>query len=81
MSLRGNKASQIYYDKCAFAACYYIPKVDNDNVHSTLLGFQTDFGIPENLTMDGAAVQVGRHTGFQKTIRANEIYFHVSHPR
>ena len=55
--------------------------VDDDNVHGSLLAFNSEYGIPEKLTMDGAAVQVGRHTGFQKTIRLNEIDFHVSHPR
>jgi len=31
--------------------------------------------------MDGAQVQVGRHTEFQSFIRRHEIAFHVSHPR
>lgn len=80
-SLRGNIASQIYYDKCGFAACYHIDKADNKRIGPTLSSFASDYGIPEHLTMDGAQVQVGRHTEFQSFIRRHEVKFHVSHPR
>jgi hypothetical protein len=80
-SLRGNIGSQIYFEKCGFAACYHIAKADNANIGPTLSAFATDYGIPSHLTMDGAQVQVGRHTEFQSFIRRHEITFHVSHPR
>jgi Reverse transcriptase (RNA-dependent DNA polymerase) len=80
-SLRGNVASQIYYDKCGFAACYHLPRADNVHVGATLPAFTADYGIPDNLTMDGAQVQIGRNTEFQKFIRRHDISFHVSHPR
>ena len=47
----------------------------------SLSSFISDFGVPEKLTYDGAAVQVGRHTTFQEVIRKNEIQAHVSGPR
>jgi hypothetical protein len=80
-SLRGYIASQIYFDKCGFAACYHIPKADDANIGPTLNAFSTDYGIPDHLTMDGANVQVGRNTQFQQFMRRNDISFHVSHPR
>lgn len=80
-SLRGNIASQIYFDKCGFAACYHLPRTDDRHVGPTLTAFSTDYGIPDNLTLDGANVQVGRNTEFQRFIRRNGIKFHVSHPR
>ena len=80
-SLRGHIASQIYFDKCGFAACYHITKADNANIGPTLSAFASDFGIPKNLTMDGAQVQVGRHTDFQSFICRHSINFHISHPR
>jgi hypothetical protein len=80
-SLRGNIASQIYFEKCGFTACYHIPRATNEHVGPTLSAFSSEFGIPEHLTMDGAQVQVGRHTTFQTFIRRHNIDFHVSHPR
>mmetsp|Transcript_73445 Transcript_73445/g.206243 ORF Transcript_73445/g.206243 Transcript_73445/m.206243 type:complete len:168 (-) Transcript_73445:465-968(-) len=80
-SLRGNVASQVYFHKSGFAACYHVPKVDDDNVGPTLAAFISDYGIPDELTIDGAAVQVGRKTTFMHTIRRNDIRHHISHPR
>jgi len=80
-SLRGNIASQIYFEKCGFMACYHVPRADNAHIGPTLSAFSSDYGIPEHLTMDGAQVQVGRHTEFQAFIRRHDISFHISHPR
>ena len=80
-SLRGNIASQIFFEKCGFAACYHLPRADNAHIGPTLAAFTADFGVPSHLTMDGAQVQVGRHTEFQAFIRRHGIDFHVSHPR
>ena len=80
-SLLGNVASQIYTHKCGFNATYNIPKADNENVGYSLNDFVSDYGAPEHLTYDGAAVQVGRHTLFQKSLRKYQIKNHVSAPR
>ena len=80
-SLRGNIAAQLFGHKCGLSAVYPIPKADNTHVAQSLSSFITDFGVPENLTYDGAAVQVGRHTTFQNIIRTNDIKAHVSAPR
>ena len=44
-------------------------------------GFIFDYGSPNHLTYDGAAVQVGKNTVFQDTIRKANIQYHVSGPR
>ena len=46
----------------------------------SLSKFVSDYGAPEHLTFDGAAVQVGRNTYFQNSIRKNDIKYHVSAP-
>src|SRR6056300_696374 len=79
-SLRGNIVSQIYFHKCGFYANYNLPKTDDANVGPTLLQFISEFGIPKNLTMDGAAVQIGRKTKFMETIRRADIDHHISGP-
>ena len=56
-------------------------KSNDQQVGSTLPAFISEWGVPENLTMDGAQVQVGRNTEFQKCIQRNEINYHVSHPK
>lgn len=80
-SLRGYIASQIYFDKNGFAACYHLPRADDAHIGPTLTAFSSDFGIPDHLTMDGANVQIGRNTAFQRFIRKHGIQYHVSHPR
>lgn len=80
-SLRGNIASQIYFHKCGFYVCHHLPKVDDKNVGPSLTSFIADWGIPKHLTMDGAAVQVGRNTTFMNTIRRAGIKYHISAPR
>ena len=80
-SLVGNIGSQVYSHKCGFNECYHLPKVDGERVGNSLKSFISDYGAPDHLTFDGAAVQVGRNTDFQKTIRKYEIKSHVSAPR
>lgn len=72
-SLRGNIASQVYFHKCGFYAVYHLLKVDDAHVGPTLPSSISEFGIPEQLMMDGAAVQVGRKTTFMDTIRRANI--------
>lgn len=47
----------------------------------TLATFVHEFGAPELLTFDGAAVQVGSKTRFMEVIRKSGIRYHVSGPR
>ena len=79
-SLRGNKASQIYSHKCGFKAIYHMRRVNNEQVGQSLKKFIFYYGSSSNLTYDGAAVQVGSKTLFQKTIRKADIQAHVSGP-
>ncbi|CAJ1965439.1 unnamed protein product [Cylindrotheca closterium] len=79
-SIRGNIASQIYFHKSGFYSCHHLSKVDDKQVGPTLKKFIADYGIPEHLTMDGAAVQVGRNTSFMETINRAAINYHISRP-
>ena len=80
-SLRGYKASQIYSHKCGFKVAYHLSRVNNNQVGQSLNDFIFDYGAPNHLTYDGAAVQVGKNTVFQDTIRKAHILYHVSGPR
>jgi hypothetical protein len=79
--LRSNVGSQLYSHKCGFKAAYPIRRVDGNHVGDTLTQFVSDFGAPEHLTFDGAAVQTGPKTKFMQAIRRYEIKYHVSGPR
>ena len=80
MSIRGNVASQMYIHKCVFNASYPIPRANSEHIGYSLNYFVSDYGAPEHLTYDGAAVQVGRNTNFQKSVRKYKIKIHVSAP-
>lgn len=80
-SLDSNVASQIYSHKCGFYAPYHLKKADRLSVGYSLNDFIGDYGAPEHLTYDGAAVQVGSKTKFVETIRKANIKTHVSGPR
>ena len=79
-TLRRNVSSQIYSHKCGFNAVYHLESANGENVGYSLSKFVSDYGAPEHLTLDEAAVQVGRNTNFQNTIRKNDIKSHVSAP-
>ena len=66
MLLRGNVTSQMYTHKCGFNTSYPIPRSNSEHVGYRLNDFVSDYGAPGQLTYDGAAVQVGRNTNFQK---------------
>ena len=55
-SIRSNIGSQIYSHKCGFNAAYHMRRANNDNVENSLNDFIRDYGIPDHLTYDGAAV-------------------------
>jgi hypothetical protein len=78
--LRGNIVSQIFFHKCGFFANYNLPATNDASIVPTLPRFISEYGIPEYLTMDGAAVQKGRKTKFMETIRRAGIKHHISGP-
>ena len=80
VSLRGNKASQIYSHKCGFKTLYHLSKENNEQIGQSLKDFIFEYGAPSQLTYDGAAVQIGSKTLFQETIRKADIKPHVSNP-
>lgn len=80
-SLHQNIAAQIYSHKCGFMSPHPIPRVDGENIGNTLSEFISDYGIPDHLTFDGAAAQVGSQTRLMKLVKKNEINWHVSAPR
>ena len=69
MSLRRYVASQMYSHKCGFNASYPIPRANVELIGYSLNDFVSDYGAPEHLTYDGAAVQVGKNTNFQNSVR------------
>ena len=58
-----------------------MPRANGENVGNSLNDFIHEFGAPEHLTSDGAAVQVGSKTKFVDTLRRNHIRHHTSAPR
>lgn len=80
-SLRGHVATQLYSHKCGFVVPYHLLRANNENVGDSLANFVHDFGAPEELVFDGAAVQVGSKTRFMEVIRRAGIRHHVSGPR
>ena len=79
--IRSNIGSQIYSHKYGFNATYHMRRANNDNVGNSMNDFINDYGIPDHLTYDGVAVQVGSKTKFQETIHRSRINTHVSTPR
>ena len=66
-SLAGNIGCQIFSHESGFNAVCHIPKSNDDHIGNAFKDFVSNCGAPEHPTMDGAAVQVGRHATFQKT--------------
>ena len=79
-SLTGNTCTQLFSHKCGFNAPYHMERANGDCVGSALGDFIHEFGIPGNLTFDGALVQTGRKTLFQDNLRKYHIRWHVSQP-
>ena len=80
MLLQGNLESQMYSHKCGFNVSYPIPRANSEHVGYSLNYFVSDYGAPEHLTYDGAAMQIGRNTNFQKSVRKYKIKTHMSAP-
>ena len=48
------------------------------NAGNALRQFIRDFGVPQNLTSDGAPEQVGRLTDFTQLVRKRNIDHHIT---
>ena len=79
-SLGGYIASQVYYHKCGFYFVHHLSAVNDAQVGPSLPRFISEYGIPVKLTMDGAAIQVGRNTTIMETVRRANIDYHISGP-
>ena len=80
-SISGDIACQLYTHKVGFNACYPLHSTKGDDVGNTLSNFIHEYGIPEQLTFDGAQNQVGPNTLFMKKVRRAQIDYHISLPR
>jgi hypothetical protein len=81
-SLQSNVATQVYTHKSGFnAPPYHLTRANGEQVGYSLANFIHEYGAPEHLTFDGAAVQVGSSTLFKDNLRQDEIKHHVSAPR
>jgi hypothetical protein len=80
-SLNSNVATQIYTHKCGFNAAYHLTRANGEQVEYSLSSFIHEYGAPDHLTFDGAAVHVGSSTRFMENLRRAEIRHHVSAPR
>ena len=80
-SITNDVASKINTHKCRFYLICHLQRANGEQVGHSLLAFISEFGAPEHLTYDGAAVQVGTNTSFMDMVRRAEINYHVSAPR
>ena len=78
--LTGNIGCQIYSHCSGFNVVYPMPNTKGETIGNTLKSFISEYGAPESLTFDGARVQVGRNTSFQKTLRKFQIQQYTSAP-
>ena len=79
-SLRSNAATQVYSHKFGFTTVYHMDKANNENIGNSLGEFASEFLVLENLTFDGATVQLGSTTIFQNHVRKNDIQNQRSAP-
>ena len=77
-SLTNNTCAQIFANESYFVKAY--PMERKANAGLALRQFIRDFGVPEQLTSDGAAEQTGAKTEFIKNVRKYGIDHHVSEP-
>jgi hypothetical protein len=56
---------------------YHLSRANNEQVGHSLSNFIHEYGAPDHLTFDGAAVQVGSGTLFKDNLRRAEIRHHV----
>ena len=77
-SLTNNKCAQIFANESFFAKAY--PMEKKSMAGMALRQFIHDYGVPEQLTFDGAGEHVGPKTEFMKHIRGYGIDYHCIEP-
>jgi hypothetical protein len=77
-SITNNTCAQIFANESYFVKAY--PMEKKSSAGQALRQFVRDYGIPEQLTSDGASEQTGPKTEFMQTIRKYDIEHHVSEP-
>ena len=55
-SLRSNATTQVYSHNCGVTTVYHMNKANNENIRYIIGAFISEFGVPEHLPFDGAAV-------------------------
>ncbi|MEO6564809.1 MAG: hypothetical protein ABIO63_02135, partial [Casimicrobiaceae bacterium] len=78
LSYDGNRYGQVFTNKQYFAAIY--PMDRKSKAGKALRLFCKEFGVPEQLTLDGSKEQTGKNTGFMRQVRKNDINYHVIEP-
>ena len=58
-----------------------MPAANDEHVGISFADFIHEWGIPDQLTFDGAMVQVGRNTTFMDLARKHSVNYHISQPR
>ncbi len=77
-SISNNTCAQIFANESYFVKAY--PMERKSMAGQALRQFIRDFGVPEQLTSDGASEQTGPKTEFMQNVRKYEIEHHVSEP-
>jgi len=77
-SVTNNTCAQLFANESFFAKAY--PMEKKSFAGAALRQFIRDYGVPEQLTFDGAAEQVKPKTDFMKHIRHYDIDYHIIEP-
>jgi hypothetical protein len=77
-SVTNNTCAQLFANESFFAKAY--PMERKSFAGAALCQFIRDYGVPEQLTFDGAAEQVKPKTEFMKHIRNYDIDYHIIEP-
>ena len=77
-SISNNTCAQIFANESYFVKAF--PMEKKSLAGQALRLFVRDYGIPEQLTCDGASEQTGPKTEFMQTVRKFDIDHHVSEP-
>ena len=77
-SLDGNRYAQIFATEDYFAAAY--PMESKAPAGDALNGFITDYGMTDEIIMDGAGEQTGKRSTFMEQVHKHHIDNHVTEP-
>ena len=77
-SLDGNKYAQVFSNKAYFSRIY--PMDSKGKAGDALRVFCQEFGVPEELELDGSKEQTGKNSTFMKQVRLHDINYHIAEP-